>query len=168
MVIFAVKTYRRSKGFERKAIANVERAMATGVVLQHNFNNLLILLVVREGLELSTSMLCTPRSAAIGLAFEVDREGITPQHADFQSAAGYSRGLSINHLQRLVDPFPGTPRHNPGTPNLSWSRCWHSLSYESQVVGSEGEIEPLGVENSNLEVATRQIDGAFARSAALT
>jgi hypothetical protein len=25
-------------------------------------------------------------------------------------------------LQRLADPFPGTPRHNPGTPNLSWSR----------------------------------------------
>ena len=168
MVIFAVKTYRRSKWFERKAIANVERAMATGVVLQHNFNNLLILLVVREGLEPSTSMLCTPRSAAIGLAFEVDREGIEPPTRGFSVADGYSRGLLINHLQRLPPHVPGPPRHNPGTPNLSWSHSWYSLSFESQVVGSEGEIEPLGVENSNLEVATRQIDGAFARSAALT
>jgi hypothetical protein len=29
-------------------------------------------------------------------------------------------------LQRLADPFPGTPRHNPGTLNLSWSQMWHS------------------------------------------
>ena len=26
-----------------------------------------------------------------------------------------------------TDPFPGTPRHNPGTLNLSWSHSWHRL-----------------------------------------
>ena len=36
------------------------------------------------------------------------------RHADFQFFGGL-RGLSINHLQRLPTPFPGTPRHNPGT-----------------------------------------------------
>jgi len=30
-------------------------------------------------------------------------------------------------LQRLADPIPGTPRHNPGTPNLGWSRTRHSF-----------------------------------------
>jgi hypothetical protein len=54
-------------------------------------------------------------------------EIMNPRHADFQSAFGGSRGLSINHLQRLADPFPGTPRHNPGTLNLSRSRSWHRL-----------------------------------------
>jgi hypothetical protein len=47
------------------------------------------------------------------------RDGIEHRHADFQPAAGCSRGLSTNHLQRLADPFPDIPRHNPGTLNLS-------------------------------------------------
>src|SRR5713226_4693805 len=50
---------------------------------------------------------------------------LNPRHADFQSIFGDLRGLSINHLQRLADPFPGSPRHNPGTLNLSWSRFRH-------------------------------------------
>jgi hypothetical protein len=36
--------------------------------------------------------------------------------------------LQINHLQRLAEPFPGTPRHNPGTLNLSWSDLRHAGS----------------------------------------
>src|SRR5271157_5113557 len=52
---------------------------------------------------------------------------MNPRHADFQPAAGGSRGLSINHLQRLPPLFPGTPRHNPGTLNLSWSHSWYSF-----------------------------------------
>jgi hypothetical protein len=45
----------------------------------------------------------------------VAREGI-PRHADFQSFFGFLR--SIKHLQRLAGPFPGSPRHDPGTLNL--------------------------------------------------
>src|SRR5579862_6307266 len=56
--------------------------------------------------------------------FVAGRE-LNPRHADFQSFFGDSRGLSINHLHRLANPFPGTPRHNPGTLNLSWSHSWH-------------------------------------------
>ena len=47
------------------------------------------------------------------------------RHADFQSFFGDSRGLSINHLQRLRAPSPASPRHNHGTPSLSRSRSWH-------------------------------------------
>src|SRR5450631_3331592 len=53
---------------------------------------------------------------------------LNPRHADFQSLFGVSRGLSINHLQRLADPFPGTPRHNPGTLNLSRSHSWQETN----------------------------------------
>jgi hypothetical protein len=53
---------------------------------------------------------------------------LNPRHADFQSFFGGLRGLTINQLQRLADPFPGTPRHNPGTPNLSWSRFTHEAN----------------------------------------
>src|SRR6266404_6090563 len=35
---------------------------------------------------------------------------LNPRHADFQPAAGCSRCLLVNHLQRLADAFPGTPR----------------------------------------------------------
>jgi hypothetical protein len=48
------------------------------------------------------------------------------RHADFQSAVWGSRGLSINHLQRLPAPTPGTPRHNHGTPNLSSTHSRHT------------------------------------------
>ena len=34
--------------------------------------------------------------------------------------------LSFNNLQRLPAPFPGSPRHNPGTPNLSSIHSWHT------------------------------------------
>jgi hypothetical protein len=44
----------------------------------------------------------------------------------FSRFTGCSRGLSINHLQRLADPFSGPPRHNPGTLNLSWSHLRRS------------------------------------------
>src|ERR1700693_5597879 len=60
----------------------------------------------------------------------VAREEIEPPtrgFSAFQLAAGLSRGLIINHLQRLADPFPGTPRHTPGTVNLSWSHMRHSI-----------------------------------------
>ncbi len=53
---------------------------------------------------------------------------MNPRHADFQSFFRGLRGLSINHLQRLADPFPGSPRHNPGTPNLSWSHLGHEVN----------------------------------------
>ena len=46
------------------------------------------------------------------------------RHADFQSVDGRSRSLSINHLQRLPAPSPGSPRHNHGTPNLSSTHSW--------------------------------------------
>ena len=47
------------------------------------------------------------------------------RHADFQSFFGDSRGLSINHLQRLPALFPASPRHNHGTPSLSSAHSWH-------------------------------------------
>src|SRR5882762_11344675 len=51
------------------------------------------------------------------------------RHADFQSVVAGSRGLIINHLQRLPAPTPASPRHNPSTPNLSSSRSWHTGGY---------------------------------------
>ena len=48
------------------------------------------------------------------------------RHADFQSGEGDSRGLLINHLQRLPAPSPASPRHNYGTPNVSSTHSWHS------------------------------------------
>ena len=48
------------------------------------------------------------------------------RHADFQSGEGDSRGLLINHLQRWPAPTRASPRHNPGTPNLSSSHSRHS------------------------------------------
>src|SRR5258707_785416 len=50
---------------------------------------------------------------------------LNPRHADFQAFRGDFRGLSINHLQRLATPFPGTQRHNPATLNLSSTHSWH-------------------------------------------
>jgi hypothetical protein len=61
--------------------------------------------------------------------------GDTPEHipmasdADFQSADGCSRGLSISHLQRLPPLSPAPPRHNYGTPNLRSTNSWHSAVY---------------------------------------
>src|ERR1700735_5279374 len=51
---------------------------------------------------------------------------LNPRHADFQAFREGLRGLTINHLQALASPFPGTPRHNYGTLNLSWSHLRHS------------------------------------------
>ncbi len=48
-----------------------------------------------------------------------------PGATDFQSGEGDSRGLLINHLQRLPAPSPASPRHNHGTPNLSSSHSRH-------------------------------------------
>jgi hypothetical protein len=45
--------------------------------------------------------------------FLVAREGIEPRHADFQSFFGDLRSLSINHLQHLAGPFPGTILAHP-------------------------------------------------------
>src|SRR6185312_4091666 len=50
------------------------------------------------------------------------------RHADFQPGLGGSRGLSINHLQRLPAPSPGPPRHNYGTSNLSSTHSWRITS----------------------------------------
>ncbi len=55
----------------------------------------------------------------------VARGGIEPPTRGFSVAAGGSRGLSVNHLQRLPTPNPATPRHNPGTPNLSSTHSRH-------------------------------------------
>jgi hypothetical protein len=41
---------------------------------------------------------------------------------DGQSFFRGLRSLLIKHLQRLPPLFPGSPRHNPGTPNQNWSR----------------------------------------------
>jgi hypothetical protein len=49
-----------------------------------------------------------------------------PPWHHFEKICVIEMGLSINHLQRLADPFPGTPRHNRGTPNLSSTRSWHN------------------------------------------
>jgi hypothetical protein len=38
-------------------------------------------------------------------------------------------GLLINRLQRLPALFPGQPRHNPGTANLSWSHAQSRLDF---------------------------------------
>jgi hypothetical protein len=49
----------------------------------------------------------------------VARGGLNHRHADFQSGSGGSRGLSINHLQRLPAPSPahhGTITAHHGTP----------------------------------------------------
>src|SRR5450631_1884097 len=46
----------------------------------------------------------------------------------FSSVTGVTRSASEAELGLLSadapepDPFPGSPRHNPGTPNLSWSQ----------------------------------------------
>ena len=70
---------------------------------------------------------------------------LNPRHADFQSVFGDSRGLSINHLQRLADPVPGTPRHNPGKLNLSWSQIWHSTldQWSFTIKGPGGQVKVL-------------------------
>jgi hypothetical protein len=47
------------------------------------------------------------------------------QHADFQSVFVDPRGLSINYLQRLPRPSPGSPWQNHGTPSLSSAHSWH-------------------------------------------
>ncbi len=64
-------------------------------------------------------------------AARLTRLGLPPTRG-FSAADGRSRSLSINHLQRLPSPFPGSPRHNPGTPNLSWSRLRHKASALAQ------------------------------------
>jgi hypothetical protein len=43
-------------------------------------------------------------------------------------------------LQRLADPFPGSPRHNPGTPNLSWSRFRHKANETRDLVDDDGAL----------------------------
>ena len=55
----------------------------------------------------------------------VPAEGFEPRPTVYKAAIGCSRGLSINHLQRLPAPLPGPPltmtahpswaRHVPGT-----------------------------------------------------
>src|SRR6267154_420457 len=52
--------------------------------------------------------------------------GIEPPTRGFSAVLGGSTGLIINHLQRLPAPTPASPRHNPGTPNLSSSHSWHT------------------------------------------
>ena len=49
----------------------------------------------------------------------VARGGIEPPTRGFSVDNGGSRGLLINHLQRLPALSPGSPRHIHGTPNLS-------------------------------------------------
>jgi hypothetical protein len=48
-----------------------------------------------------------------------------PAHYPTGSHGSGLRGLQINHLQRLANTFPGKPRHNPGTPNLSSTLSRH-------------------------------------------
>jgi hypothetical protein len=67
---------------------------------------------------------------------------LNPRHADFQSFFGGLRGLLINHLQRSPTPFPGTPRHNPGTPNLSWSRLRNRANETRDLVDDAGSPAP--------------------------
>jgi hypothetical protein len=58
----------------------------------------------------------------------VARGGIEPPTRGFSAGEGDSRGLLINHLQRLPAPSPGTPRHNYGTPSLSSTQSWHIVA----------------------------------------
>ena len=59
----------------------------------------------------------------------VARAESKPPTRGFSAGEGGSRGLLINHLQRLPAPSPGPPRHNHGTPNLSSAHSWHTGIY---------------------------------------
>ncbi len=75
-------------------------------------------------------------------SFLVAGRELNPRHADFRCLSRGLRHLSINHLQRLADPFPSTPRHNPGTPNLNWSHCWHEAAKVRSLVRPESAPRP--------------------------
>jgi hypothetical protein len=73
-------------------------------------------MVAREGIELATKAL---RFTVFHKTWELSYPRCYPHvilanrqlnrgHPDFQPAAGVCRGLQINHLQWLADPFPGT------------------------------------------------------------
>jgi hypothetical protein len=51
------------------------------------------------------------------------------RHADFQPDVAGSRGLLINHLQRLPALSPATPRHIHGTPKLATPTCRLTLPH---------------------------------------
>jgi hypothetical protein len=51
------------------------------------------------------------------------------KRAERSVVEGDSRGFLINHLQRLPAPFPGTRRHNNGTPSLRSSQSRHTLTW---------------------------------------
>ena len=70
----------------------------------------------------------------------VAREGIEPPPRGFSAADGVVMGLVINHLHRLPPLFPGAPRHNPGTPNLSWSHFWHKANETRDLVEDDGAL----------------------------
>jgi hypothetical protein len=57
------------------------------------------------------------------------------RHADFQSGEGDSKGLLINHLQRLPAPSPGTPWHSYGIPSLRSSQSRHTNCRNEGLVG---------------------------------
>jgi hypothetical protein len=63
---------------------------------------------------------------------------LNPRHADFQPPTGVLGALLINHLHRLPPRFPGTPRHNPGTSNLSRSRLRHKANETHDWVDDDG------------------------------
>jgi hypothetical protein len=56
----------------------------------------------------------------------VAREGIEPPTRGFSAASRGFQGFINQHLQASCRPFPGSPRHTPGTVNLSWSHLRHS------------------------------------------
>src|ERR1700720_3321112 len=79
------------------------------------------------------------------------RGGIEPSTRGFSG----SRGLIINHLQRLPALSPATPRHIHGTPNLSSTHSWHraSRSAASQLALEHCEISG----KTERQLATRSL-----------
>ena len=73
-----------------------------------------------------------PTNAKVA-ALDVARGGIEPPTRGFSAVVAGSRGLIINRLQRLPPLSPGTPRHTPDTPNLSWSHSWHMAQAKRQL-----------------------------------
>ncbi len=80
-----------------------------------------------------------------------------PGATDFQSGEGDSRGLIINHLQRLPALSPATPRHIHATPNLSSTHSWH-ITFAASLPPISRPPAPMGNGNDPHLGRTQPID----------